>query len=73
MGYQKLNEYTGQYYECRCDYSYTCEACQEVRAEFVRRQTQASREQWIIDSIKKIAKANGVELEDPPEYPPDYR
>lgn len=62
MAYMKTNPYTGQEYECACDYTYSCAACDSVREEFAVRKRAEERADWVIAAVKQIADHLGIEL-----------
>ncbi|MDE2425648.1 MAG: hypothetical protein KGO96_07055 [Elusimicrobia bacterium] len=64
--YTKINQY-GAEYECRCDYSYTCDGCKSVREEFARRDYQKEIQEWIVEAIQRIAQKAEVVLPELPE------
>jgi len=66
---EKENPFTGTTYECTCDYTYTCSACEKVRQMYAEEKYQEKMNEWIASSIQKIAKQLNVELETLPEKP----
>ena len=62
----KTNPYTGKSYECKCDYSYTCTDCHEVREEYARRARVQSRQDWIVDTLLKICAHLKLDVPPPP-------
>lgn len=65
----KKNPYTDQEYECKCDYSYTCDGCEAVREGFQQKNYHAKMKLWTVTAIQKIAKSLGVPLDEPPTEP----
>lgn len=66
---EKQNPYTGITYECRCDYSYTCGPCEDVRRMYAEHRYREELEEWAATSLQKIAAALGIQLEPKPQKP----
>jgi len=66
---EKENPYTGTTYECTCDYSYTCSACEKVRQMYAEERHKEEMDEWIATSIEKIAQHLSVPIENRPKKP----
>lgn len=62
----KTNEYTGATYECKCDYTYTCAGCEAVRTAFASSKQRQARDEWIVDTLKRIAEKLEIDIGEPP-------
>ena len=67
MSTKKWNELSKEYYDCKCDYSYTCDACQAIRKQFAKDAYEEKMRDWIAESILLIADRLNIELPEKPK------
>ena len=65
----KTNPYSGVEYNCYCDYTYVCSPCETIREIRAEERHREKTQEWIIDSIEKIAEALKVQLSQKPTKP----
>ncbi len=57
---------------CTCDYSYTCDECRSRLRIQQMSSFHDEMDEWLADSIQKLAEKLGVEIDKRPEKPVDY-